>query len=128
MVEPTEDPNIFFVKSESNPLGGYRVDLAAKTCTCPDSGRGNVCKHRCAAWLYRENHAQEEPQPDPQPDPDPEEEKRPYVRLAGELFPVEIHYIITATNGAKFARLRSFRPQDWYPMIITLPVESIFYR
>lgn len=24
------------------------------SCTCPDSRRGNVCKHRIAAWMYRE--------------------------------------------------------------------------
>lgn len=63
MVEPTNEPDIYIVRSESNPLGAYRVDLAAKTCTCPDSGRGNACKHRCAAWLHRETTPRAEPAP-----------------------------------------------------------------
>ncbi len=26
-----------------------------KSCTCPDSRAGHICKHRIAAWLYRES-------------------------------------------------------------------------
>ena len=59
---PTPDPNIFLVRSDSNPLGQYRIDVQAKSCTCPDAGKGNVCKHRLAVWMYiqiREKSQQE---------------------------------------------------------------------
>jgi hypothetical protein len=53
LVESTEDTQVYTVHSQSNPLGAYRVDISAHTCTCPDSGReGIVCKHRLAAWMY----------------------------------------------------------------------------
>lgn len=32
----------------------YTIDLDAKTCDCPDSQKGNHCKHRIAAFLYKE--------------------------------------------------------------------------
>jgi hypothetical protein len=32
----------------------YEVDLDAKTCTCPDSQKGNSCKHRVAAYYYEQ--------------------------------------------------------------------------
>lgn len=58
MVETTDQPHIFLVHSESNPLGVYTVDTIAKTCTCPDHGTysatGAVCKHRLAvAFLIK---------------------------------------------------------------------------
>ena len=32
--------------------GWYNVSL--KSCTCPDHAKGNICKHRIAAWMHRE--------------------------------------------------------------------------
>lgn len=42
--------NVFAVKGSS---GWYVVRPGA--CTCEDHKRGHVCKHRLAAWMYREN-------------------------------------------------------------------------
>lgn len=43
----------FDVRS-SNGKGWYRVDTRHKTCTCQDSMRGHICKHRLAVWLHIE--------------------------------------------------------------------------
>ena len=32
----------------------YHVNTKKHTCTCPDSQKGYVCKHRLAVWLYVE--------------------------------------------------------------------------
>lgn len=41
---------LYIVRSESN-WGYYYVDTVERTCTCPDSQKGNVCKHRIAVFL-----------------------------------------------------------------------------
>lgn len=50
LVETTDAPGIFIVRSESNPLGTYTVNTLTKSCTCPDHGKfgptGAICKHR----------------------------------------------------------------------------------
>ena len=46
----TKSLNVFAVKGSS---GWYVVRPGA--CTCEDHKRGHVCKHRLAAWMYREN-------------------------------------------------------------------------
>jgi hypothetical protein len=38
----------------SNGTGWYHVNTKARTCTCPDSHKGHVCKHRLAVWLFVE--------------------------------------------------------------------------
>jgi hypothetical protein len=43
---------VYQVPSQSNPLGSYQVDTQAHTCTCPDSGKGNLCKHRLAVGMW----------------------------------------------------------------------------
>jgi hypothetical protein len=52
------------VRSESNPAGSYRVNLAEHSCTCPDHGRngaaGIVCKHRLAAYICQQLTEREE--------------------------------------------------------------------
>ena len=48
-------PDCFDVRASSK--GWYRVDTRARTCTCEDSTRGNVCKHRIAVWLYTQQIA-----------------------------------------------------------------------
>jgi hypothetical protein len=50
-VSVTEDPEVFFVQG-GRPQP-YRVDLAAKTCECPDCQKGNICKHRIAAYYIK---------------------------------------------------------------------------
>ena len=44
--------HVYQVPSQSNPRGSYQVDIQARTCTCPDSGKGNLCKHRLAIGFY----------------------------------------------------------------------------
>jgi hypothetical protein len=50
-----DNPGEFWVRSESNKLGWYVVDLLNQTCTCPDhtkiSERGGFCKHRLSVGL-----------------------------------------------------------------------------
>jgi len=46
-------PTVFLVQAQTDESISYRVDIAEKSCTCPDSARGNICKHRVAVWLYR---------------------------------------------------------------------------
>jgi SWIM zinc finger len=45
----------FDVRASSG--GWYHVDTNNKSCTCPDSQRGNICKHRIAVWFYVELRA-----------------------------------------------------------------------
>ena len=49
------NPGEFDVRASNN--GWYHVNTKAKTCTCPDSQHGHVCKHRLAVWLYTESIA-----------------------------------------------------------------------
>jgi hypothetical protein len=72
----------------------YLVDLDNHTCTCPDSFKGNLCKHRLAAYLIEQaNKANQEqkasspaPEPNPsrqvpKPEPNPDEESRAKAHL-----------------------------------------------
>lgn len=48
----------------------YLVDLEAKTCDCPDSLKGNTCKHRVAAYYYEQAvkaNATQKPAPSDEP-------------------------------------------------------------
>ena len=47
-------PGEYDVRSQTALNGWYHVDTHAHTCTCKDSQRGHVCKHRLAVWLYTE--------------------------------------------------------------------------
>ena len=53
-VEIKPDYNVIAVRSPSNPRGWYIVRKGS--CTCPDAAGGTVCKHRIAAWIYKELH------------------------------------------------------------------------
>ena len=44
---------IYSVRSEDGKHA-YLVNLEARTCTCPDYEKGNVCKHRLAAYLVEQ--------------------------------------------------------------------------
>jgi hypothetical protein len=46
------EPGSFDVRSQTALNSWYHVDTKRHTCTCTDSDRGNVCKHRLAVWLY----------------------------------------------------------------------------
>jgi hypothetical protein len=46
-------PRRFQVRSLDTPQI-YDVDLDARTCTCPDSQKGNTCKHRVAAYYFEQ--------------------------------------------------------------------------
>jgi hypothetical protein len=68
----------FSVRSEDNKHA-YLVNLEKGYCTCPDFDKGNVCKHRLAAYLVEQAakasqeietnspSTHEAPSPDPQP-------------------------------------------------------------
>lgn len=43
----------FQVRS-SDGKSSYKVDLEARTCECPDSLKGNTCKHRIAAYYFEQ--------------------------------------------------------------------------
>jgi hypothetical protein len=45
--------HIYSVRSENGDRF-YLVDLERKFCTCPDSEKGNACKHRLAAYLIEQ--------------------------------------------------------------------------
>lgn len=52
-VRPLDQPRCFLVRS-SDGKRHYEVDLNARSCTCPDSHKGNVCKHRIAAYYIEQ--------------------------------------------------------------------------
>lgn len=45
---------IFTVRSEDNQHA-YLVNLDKSFCTCPDSQKGNACKHRLAAYIFEQS-------------------------------------------------------------------------
>lgn len=50
-------PGEWDVRSQTALNSWYHVNTHARTCTCTDSQRGNVCKHRLAVWLLTEYQA-----------------------------------------------------------------------
>ena len=44
----------FFKVLSSQYQRSYRVDLNQRTCTCPDSEAGYICKHRIASWYIQQ--------------------------------------------------------------------------
>lgn len=46
-----EHPNLYDVESQSKQNASYEVDTVRKTCTCPDSRAGHICKHRIAVAI-----------------------------------------------------------------------------
>lgn len=47
-------PSIKVLAVESDRRNGWYV-VRAGSCTCKDNEQGNTCKHRIAAWMYRES-------------------------------------------------------------------------
>lgn len=56
VVKPTLHPDTYKVRSETSNRKEYvvRINREARTstCSCPDSKKGNHCKHRLATALY----------------------------------------------------------------------------
>jgi hypothetical protein len=57
-------PRRFQVRSLDTPQI-YDVDLDARTCTCPDSQKGNTCKHRVAAFYFEQANKSSTASPSP---------------------------------------------------------------
>jgi len=47
------EENVYNVMSQENHDQYHRVDVKARTCTCPDAARGAPCKHRLAVYIYK---------------------------------------------------------------------------
>jgi hypothetical protein len=67
---------VFSVLSE-NGQHAYLVDLDRSFCTCPDSRKGQVCKHRLAAYLVEQSQQASQSQETPQENPKSQKENRP---------------------------------------------------
>ena len=62
----SESPRCYRVRS-SDGSSLYRVDLDARTCECPDSQKGNTCKHRIAAYYVEQANQMNPLKPKPIP-------------------------------------------------------------
>ena len=84
--------HIYSVRSEHGQHA-YLVNLETRTCTCPDYLKGNVCKHRLAAYLIEQaNNATQQMAPvqkEPQAEPNDEEA----VEKAGLLLHARSQYL-----------------------------------
>ena len=102
---------IYSVRSEDQKHA-YLVDLERGTCTCPDCKKGNICKHRLAAYLIEQASLTAETPHEPQPGAlDPAEEK---VEIAHRVLNARSE---TLREAIVYARIT----QDG----ISLPVEVI---
>jgi len=61
-----DKPRCYRVRS-SNGSSLYRVDLDARSCECPDSQKGNTCKHRIAAYYVEQANQVNPLKPSPLP-------------------------------------------------------------
>lgn len=59
-------PRCYRVRS-SDGYSFYKVDLDARTCECPDSQKGNTCKHRIAAYYIEQANRMNPLKPNPVP-------------------------------------------------------------
>jgi hypothetical protein len=59
-------PRCYRVRS-SDGYSFYKVDLDARTCDCPDSQKGNTCKHRIAAYYVEQANQPNPLKPNPVP-------------------------------------------------------------
>jgi hypothetical protein len=111
---------VFSVLSE-NGQHAYLVDLDRSFCTCPDSRKGQVCKHRLAAYLVEqsqqanknqetpankpETHKEHSSRPDPEPrdtgDPDLEKVQR-ILQSRSEFMQEAIVYATLEWEGQLF--------------------------
>ena len=61
-----DKPRCYRVRS-SDGSSLYRVDLDARSCECPDSQKGNTCKHRIAAYYVEQANKMNPLKPNPVP-------------------------------------------------------------
>ena len=61
-----DKPRCYRVRS-SDGYSFYKVDLDARTCECPDSQKGNTCKHRIAAYYVEQANKMNPLKPKPVP-------------------------------------------------------------
>ena len=61
-----DKPRCYRVRS-SDGSSLYRVDLDARSCECPDSQKGNTCKHRIAAYYVEQANQLNPLKPKPAP-------------------------------------------------------------
>jgi len=47
------EESIYNVMSQEHQDQYHRVDVEARTCTCPDAANGHPCKHRLAVYIYK---------------------------------------------------------------------------
>ena len=59
-------PRCYRVRS-SDGYSFYKVDLDARSCECPDSQKGNTCKHRIAAYYIEQANRMNPLKPNPVP-------------------------------------------------------------
>jgi len=59
-------PRCYRVRS-SDGYSFYKVDLDARSCDCPDSLKGNICKHRIAAYYIEQANKTNPQKPNPVP-------------------------------------------------------------
>jgi hypothetical protein len=59
-------PRCYRVRS-SDGYSFYKVDLDARACDCPDSQKGNICKHRIAAYYIEQANQLNPLKPNPVP-------------------------------------------------------------
>ena len=86
-----DKPRCYRVRS-SDGSSLYKVDLDARSCECPDSQKGNTCKHRIAAYYVEQALYNCEPRIEllgVDAKPDREEENR---------LSINIEYRVIATN------------------------------
>jgi len=110
----------FNVRSEDGEHS-YLVNLEKSFCTCPDSQKGHVCKHRLAAYLVEQSLKANQQmigtaplppvEPGPTPQPDPKDELVEKVRA---IFNARSQYL-------RQAIIYAVLPHDNQP----LPVEII---
>ena len=61
-----DKPRCYRVRS-SDGSSLYKVDLDARSCECPDSQKGNTCKHRIAAYYVEQANQMNPLKPNPVP-------------------------------------------------------------
>lgn len=136
-------PRRYFVHSAgSNKV--YTIDLDAKTCDCPDSQKGNTCKHRVAAYYFEQAtirkmpvNLQKQPGPDSTSTPSSKDQRKPAPstgRNLEELLaalgfddPNEPKPHVTRETGYQLGSLyrRYLHGSDLMGQVFTVTIQSI---
>ena len=124
----TEDLDVFKVRSVSTKGNYfYQVNVASKTCTCPDYDNGNTCKHILAAYFTQKAYELAQVLPDPTwPDPLPQPESQPTIHeIAEQRIPGEhiIYATVMVNDTATMVELLALN-EDGTADVRTLPIYS----